>query len=354
MEKIKKIIVISLSIVVIAIGMYSVISKFKEMNQSENSLIKEKTGFLLGTVVQIKLPEPQPVKLFDEAFKLIGNIEDKMSINIEDSEVIRINENAGKSYIKVSPETYYVIERGKHYSELSEGRFDISIGPLVKLWGIGSKDAKVPLQSEIDNALSKVDYRNLLLDESDKSVMLAAEGMVIDLGGIAKGYAADVIADYLKSQNINNAIIDLGGNVLALGGNVKTDKWNIGIQDPFEPRNKYIGIIGVKDKTIVTSGVYERNFIENGKMYHHILDPFTGYPVENSLVAVSIIADKSIDADGLSTTVFALGLEKGAELIENLDGIDAIFVDKDKNVYITEGIKDSFTITNNDFKEKDL
>lgn len=354
MEKSRKIIVILLSIIVVAIGMYSVISKYKEMNQTKDSLIKEKTGFLLGTVVQIKLPEPQPVELFDGAFDLIKDIENEMSINIEDSEVIRINESAGKSFVKVSSETYYVIERGKYYSELSEGRFDISIGPLVKLWGIGSEDAKVPTQSEVDNALSKIDYNNILLNESEKSVMLAEEGMIIDLGGIAKGYAADIIANYLKSHNINNAIIDLGGNVLALGGNVKTDKWNIGIQDPFEPRNKYIGIIRIKDKTIVTSGVYERNFLENGKMYHHILDPFTGYPVENSLMAVSIISDKSIDADGLSTTIFALGLEKGSELIEKLDGIDAIFVDKDKNVYITEGIKDSFTITNDDFKEKDI
>lgn len=184
--------------------------------------------------------------------------------------------------------------------------------------------------------------------------MLANEDMIIDLGGIAKGYAADVIADYLKSKNIDNAIIDLGGNVLALGGNGKTDKWNIGIQNPFEPRNKHIGILSVRDKTVVTSGVYERYFIESGKRYHHILDPFTGYPVESPLMSVSIIADKSIDADGLSTTVFALGLEKGTELIESLDGIEAIFVDKDKNVYITKSLKESFRITNGEFNEKDI
>ncbi|MFA5524601.1 MAG: FAD:protein FMN transferase [Tissierellales bacterium] len=354
MKKAKRAIIISLSIVVIAIGLYSVFSKYKEMNPSEDSLIKEKTSFLLGTVVQIKLPESQPMKLFDQAFDILKDIEDKMSINIEDSEVIRINKSAGKSYVKVSPETYYVIEKGKYYSMLSEGRFDISIGPLVQLWGIGSKDARVPLQSEIDMTLSKVDYNKVLLNESDKSIMLAEEGMIIDLGGIAKGYAADIIANYLKSQDINNAIIDLGGNILTLGGNLKTDKWNIGVQNPFEPRNKYIGIINIKDKTIVTSGVYERNFTKDGKTYHHILDPFTGYPVENSLMAVSIISDISIDADGLSTAIFALGLEKGMALIENLDGIDAIFVDKDKNVYITEGIKDSFTITNDNFMEKDI
>ncbi len=354
MGKAKKVIVFILSIIVIAIGAFSIINKYKELKDSENKLIKEKTGFLLGTVVQIKLLDPQPEKLFNEAFSLIQDIENKMSINIEDSEVIRINNNAGKSYVKVSPETYFVIEKGKYYSSLSNGSFDISIGPLVKLWGIGSENAKIPPQDEIDKALSKIDYNNILLNESDKSVMLAKEGMIIDLGGIAKGYAADVIAEFLKSKNVNNAIIDLGGNVLALGENGKTEKWNIGIQNPFEQRNKLIGILNVRDKTIVTSGVYERYFIENGKRYHHILNPFTGYPVENSLMSVSIVADKSIDADGLSTTVFALGLEKGSELVEKLDGIDAIFIDKNKNVYVTKGIKDAFKITNDEFSEKDI
>lgn len=352
--KTKKFIVYILSIIVIAIGMYSIISKYKGANLSKDSLIKEKTGFLLGTVVQIKFPESQPVRLFDDVFVLLKEIENDMSINIEDSEVIRINKNAGKSYVKVSPETYYVIERGKYYSELSEGRFDISIGPLVKLWGIGTNAPKVPTQVEIEKELSKVDYTNILLNESDKSIMLAKEGMIIDLGGIAKGYAADVVADYLKSKDIHNAIIDLGGNILALGGNGRADFWNIGLQNPFEARNKHLGILKVKDKTIVTSGVYERNFTEKGKTYHHILDPFTGYPVENSLMSVSIIADKSIDADGLSTTVFALGLEKGAEIIKSLDGVDAIFVDKAKNVYITEDIKNSLTITNDEFTVKDI
>ena len=250
--KTKKFIVYILSIIVIAIGMYSIISKYKGANLSKDSLIKEKTGFLLGTVVQIKFPESQPVRLFDDVFVLLKEIENDMSINIEDSEVIRINKSAGKSYVKVSPETYYVIERGKYYSELSEGRFDISIGPLVKLWGIGTNAPKVPTQVEIEKELSKVDYTNILLNESDKSIMLAKEGMIIDLGGIAKGYAADVVADYLKSKDIHNAIIDLGGNILALGGNGKADFWNIGLQNPFEARNKHLGILKVKDKTIVT------------------------------------------------------------------------------------------------------
>lgn len=348
MIKAKKIGIFILSTVIIGIATFSIIFKYKE------NPIKVKTGFLLGTVVQIKLLESQPEKLFNEAFSIIQDIENKMSINIEDSEVSNINKTAGKSYVSVSPETYYVIEKGKYYSSLSNGRFDISIGPLVKLWGIGSENANVPSQNEINKAIGKINYKDILLNESDKSIMLAEEGMVIDLGGIAKGYAADVIADYLKSKNIDNAIVDLGGNVLTLGGKSKTEKWNIGVQDPFQQRSNYIGILSVRDKTIVTSGVYERYFIQDGIRYHHILDPFTGYPVENSLVSVTIVADSSIDADALSTTAFALGIEKGTELIEKIDGVDAIFVDKNKNVYITKGIKESFKIINDEFKEKDI
>lgn len=345
MKNTKKILIAALITIIIFIGIYSVFNK-KMMN--------EKTGFFLGTIVQIKFLEPQPEEVFDEAFDLIEDIENKMSINIEDSEVIRINNNAGKAYVKVSPETYYVIERGKYYSELSNGNFDISVGPLVQLWGIGSEGAKVPTQEEIDESLEKIDYNNILLNDSEKSVMLAEEGMVMDLGGIAKGYAADVVANYLKSKGYNNAIIDLGGNVLTLGGKNETEKWNIGIQNPFQERNKYLGILNVKDKTIVTSGVYERVLVENGKRYHHILNPFTGYPVENSLKSVTIVSDSSIDADGLSTTVFALGVEEGAKLVEELDGIDAIFVDNGKYVYITQGLKDSFKIINEEFIEKDI
>ena len=323
-------------------------------NEPQQNVTLSKTGFFLGTVVTVKVFEQVPESVFTDIFSMIESIEIKMSINIKNSEVNMINKKAGISYVKVSPETFYVIERGKYYSSLSDGHFDISIGPLVQLWGIGSESAKVPNQDEIEAALNKISYDKVLLNSSDSSVKLSEQGMIIDLGGIAKGYVADEIAKYLKSKGIQSAIIDLGGNVYALGTKNGTDSWSIGIQNPFEPRGKYIGILKLKDKTVVTSGVYERFLEENGKKYHHILNPFTGYPVENSLVSVSIIADKSIDADGLSTTIFSLGLKEGSALIETLDGIDAIFVDKDSNVYITSGLKDVFRISNESFKLKNI
>lgn len=318
-------------------------------SKTSDTLPISKRGFFLGTIIDINIYEQVSDDVFTDIFNLIDSIENKMSITIKNSEVSKINEMAGKSSVQVSPETFYVITKSKHYSSISDGLFDISIGPLVKLWGIGTENAKLPTPEEITSNLNKINYQNILLDKSNHEVKLLKEEMAIDLGSIAKGYVADEIAEYLQSQNIKNAIINLGGNIYALGNNPNSDFWSIGIQNPFEPRGKSLGYIHVKNKSIVTSGVYERYFEKDNKKYHHILDPFTGYPVENSLMSVSIISDNSIDADGLSTTVFSLGLEKGIELIESLDNVNAIFVTKDHNIYTTSNLKNHFTLTNNDF-----
>ncbi|WP_461205153.1 FAD:protein FMN transferase [Clostridium sp. DL1XJH146] len=325
------------------------LSACSNKNTSELTTPISSSGFFLGTVIDINIYNDVDEEIFDNVFSILENIENKMSINLEESEVIDINNNAGNSFVKVSDETFYVIQKGYYYSELSKGNFDISIGPLVKLWGIGSEDAKVPTDEEIDATLKNVNYKNVLIDEENSSIKLENENMILDLGAIAKGYAADVIATYLKDHDVDSAIINLGGNVYALGSKAGED-WSLGIQNPFDSRGSYFGILKVIDKTVVTSGIYERYFEENGVRYHHILSPYTGYPINNSLVSVSIITDNSIDADALSTTTFSLGLEEGLILIETLEDTEAIFVDEDYNVYTTSGLKDNFTITDNDFK----
>ncbi|MCY6372661.1 FAD:protein FMN transferase [Clostridium ganghwense] len=345
----KKYSIMVLSILVSLIFAY----KFLFADSSKNiktNLPKSKSGFFLGTHVEISLYDNSSDEIFDECFNILKDVEDKMSINIDTSEVSNINKNAGKSPVKVSSQTFSVIKRGLYYSSLSKGHFDISIGSLVKLWEIGSENAKVPSKEEIEKSKSTINYKNILLDEKAQTVKLANKDMFIDLGGIAKGYAADVLANVLKSKKIESAIINLGGNVYALGSKPNGKTWNIGIQNPFEPRGKHLGILNINNKSIVTSGVYERFLEKNGKRYHHILSPFTGYPVENSLVSITIIADNSIDADGLSTTVFSLGLDAGRELVESLDGIDAIFVTNKKEVYTTSSLKNNFSLLNNDFK----
>jgi len=321
-----------------------------EISTDESVEPKSENAFYLGTVVDITIYDKAPDNIFETLFSKIEDIENKMSLNIDSSEVNKINENAGKNFVEVSEDTYNVIKKGKYYSDITKGNFDITIGPLVNLWQIGTENAKVPSEVEIKNKLPLINYENIILDENEKKVKLDKENMKLDLGGIAKGYAADELADILKDNNVNHAIINLGGNVLALGDKPDGSSWKIGVQNPFEPRGKHIAIASVKDKTVVSSGVYERNFTEGGKFYHHILNPFTGYPVENKLQSVTIISDTSFDADGLSTGIFALGLEKGLEFVEKTEGVDALFITDEKKVYITSNIKKNIEMTNKEFK----
>jgi thiamine biosynthesis lipoprotein len=338
------------------IVVFSIIIMTSFLNDSPANNPKSKTGLFLGTIINITIYDSLSDQSFEEIctdiFNELQSIENKMSININDSEVSKINEHAGKIPTEVSPETFYVINKGKYYSRLSNGAFDISIGPLVKLWGIGSDHACVPSKEEIKLNKQYINYKNVILDKSTNSVQLNHEGMILDLGGIAKGYAADIISEYLRTKKIENAIVNLGGNIYALGCKPGADFWNIGIQNPIEPRGAYVGIVHVVNKSIVTSGIYERFLIEDGIRYHHILSPFTGYPIENELASVSIIANKSIDGDGLSTTIFSLGIKDGSDLIESTKGVDAIFITKNNEIYITSGLKNSFTLKNTNFKLK--
>ncbi|EOC99651.1 FAD:protein FMN transferase [Caldisalinibacter kiritimatiensis] len=351
-RKLQKNIIISVLVItlLLTLGYNLFFSKGKQYTNEPIS----KTGFLLGTIVEVKIYDQVDEAIFDKVFNILDEIENKMSVNIQTSEVSKINNNAGIKSVNVSEETFNVINKGKYYSSISNGNFDISIGPLVELWNIGSGNEQIPSSKQIQEALNNIDYRNIILDKSNYSVRLSKKGMMIDLGGIAKGYAADKIASYLKDNNINSAIINLGGNVYALGARPDKTPWKIAIQNPLETRGTYLGTVELKDKSVVSSGVYERYFVHNDKRYHHILSPFTGYPVENSLLSVTIVSDKSIDGDGLSTAVFTLGLDKGANLINSLEGIEAIFIDDKQNVYITTGLKNSFELTDNEFTLKIL
>jgi FAD:protein FMN transferase len=345
MQKIKRRMSILLVFVLLVLGL-SGCAKKEEVSGEPIA----KTDYLLGTVVTITIYDSVSEKVLDKAFDRIKEIENKMSLNIEGSEVNKINEKAGVDYVKVSDETFNVIEKGKYYSEVSDENFDITVGPLVELWGIGSEDAKVPSKEEIESAKSLINYENILLDKSKKKIKLKEKGMIIDLGGIAKGYSADVVAEVLRENGVEHAIINLGGNILTMGSKTTGEPWRIGIQNPDTSRGEYIGIVSVEDMTVVTSGIYERFLEKDGKKYHHILSPFTGYPIENSIAGVSIITKHSIDADGLSTSLFSLGVEEGLKKAETLEGVEVVFVTKDDKVYITSGLKDNFQLTDSNFE----
>lgn len=307
------------------------------------------TDFALGTVVSATLYDADKRELFPELFDLIRGYENRISRNIEGSCIYSLNLNAGKQSVKVSEDVFDILTLSEKYAELSSGRFDITVGPLIDLWGIGTENAKVPPADEIKKALSLIDWRKLVLDREGLTAFLPAAGMAVDLGGIAKGFIADRAGDFLKEKGVSGGIVDLGGNILVFGRKPDDSDFNIGIQDPFDVRGKYIGIVNISSGSVVTSGVYERFLEKEGKRYHHIFDISTGYPVDNEIAGVSVVSRFSADGDALSTSVFALGLERGMELIEKTEGSEAIFISKSKEVYVSSGLKNNFRITDEDF-----
>lgn len=318
----------------------------------ESSTPLVKSEVVIGTVCTISLYDNKDEKILDEVFNRLKELESILSINKLGTELDKVNEMAGKEPVKVGDDTFIVVTQGLKYSKLSQGSLDITIGPLVKLWGIGTDTAKVPTESEINEKKSLINYNDLVLDENNKTIFLKRENMIIDLGAIAKGYAADEVAEILTKNNVKSAIIDLGGNIFALGSKVDGSNWKIGIQDPENTRGASIGYIELSNKSVVTSGIYERYFEANGKKYHHILNPQTGFPYENEILGVSIISDKSIDGDALSTTLFSLGIEKGLEFINSQENVEALFLSKDHNIYLTQGLKDKLKLNSDKYTIK--
>ncbi len=302
--------------------------------------------FLLGTTCVITIldweKEADPQDAITLAFEKIQSMENLLSVNIDTSDISSIN-RSGLSGFTPDPMVLDVLNQALDIAGFSDGRFDPSIGRLVALWGIGTDHAAVPEEKDLEEALSTIDYKKIEISDTGR-VSLLNPGASLDLGGIAKGYAADIVRDSLRSSGIRSAIINLGGNVLVMGKKASGDPWRIGIQDPREPRGEYLGIIEVSEKAIVTSGVYERFFVEDGVHYHHILDTETGYPVQNGVISTSIIHARSVQADGLSTALFALGVEEGMTLANTLEDTGVIMIDENNRVYITDNLKDSFQL----------
>jgi thiamine biosynthesis lipoprotein len=302
-------------------------------------------AFVLGTAIRVTLYDRAPEAIFTRVFEEMQVIEDKMSLSYEGGEIMAVNSAAGEHPVIVSRETFGVVEAGLQYSQLSGGAFDITIGPLVRLWGIEPGEGEVPPQAAIEDRLSLVDYRNVVLDREEMSIFLTEPEMAIDLGAIAKGYAGDKAADMLENSGVGHALLDFGGNIVTVGRKPDGSRWRIGIQNPEDDRGRYLGILEVGEAAVVTSGVYERYFIQDGVRYHHILDTDTGYPVWNGLSSATVIAGQSTAADALSTAVFSLGLVDGLDLVERLPDVEAIMVAEDGTVYVTPGAQRDFRLT---------
>ncbi len=320
---------------------------------AETALPVSETYYIFGTVVTVKVYDAKVTK---ENFAKIGEILKDVDrwLNREnaDSDIAKVNRMAGKEAAAVSPETFTAVKFALEDSQKSNGVFDLTVGPLVDLWGIGKEGAHKPADTDIAKAKALIGYQDVVLDEAKHTVMLKRPGMSLDIGGTGKGYAADLIADYLVSQGFGGSIIDMGGNLLTVGLKPDGSEWNIGIQNPDKSRGNTIGTVKVGPLAVVASGIYERFFIENGVRYHHIMDTATGAPIQNELASVTILCDGAMVGEGLDNLVFAYGLEKGLEYVDARSGVEAIFITKDHKVYVSKGLKgklqlmdDTFTLT---------
>lgn len=312
--------------------------------------IEPQTEYVLGTLCTINLFEQGTPELYRTLFARLREIDDRMSVNKADAELVRVNAAAGSEPVLVHPDVIEVISAALRYAQLSDGAFDPTVGPLVKLWGIGTDNARIPAPEEITAVLPLINWRDVVVDTEAGTVFLKRSGMALDLGAIAKGYAADEMARILSERQVPRAIIDLGGNILAYGEKQGGKNWRIGVQDPLGERGSPIGILEIKNKTMVTSGVNERFLIKDGVRYHHILSTSDGYPVQNGLLSVTIIGDRSIDADGLSTSVFAMGWERGRRLLESLPTVEGIAIFEDRTVDATPGARATFTLTGEGYR----
>jgi thiamine biosynthesis lipoprotein len=303
------------------------------------------TDFLLNTVITIYLYDSDDEEILNGCFQVIKKYEEIYSRTSSTSELYALNHrtlpnNNGK--YQISKELSDILSDGLYYSKLSKGGFDITIEPIVSLWDFTSDPPVLPSKESIEEQLPKVGYEYITLEGNE--ITFAKEGIGIDLGAIAKGYIADRVKDYLIQQGVHSAIINLGGNILCVGSKPDGVPFQVGIQRPFGTQSETMATMDITDYTVVSSGIYEKYFKEDGIIYHHLLDTKTGFPYDNNILSVTIITPRSVDGDGLSTTCFALGVEKGLELINSLPDTYAVYVTKDYQLHYSSGMKEALKV----------
>ena len=314
---------------------------------SDSTRVYSYSAVLMGSPILLKLFAHDEA-LASRVFRLIKQYEDLLTVNRAQSQVMDINHAAGQHSVAVSSPVYALIKCAKAASLLPQSAFNLAIGPLVKRWRIGFRGDSVPPADEIARLLTLTDPRQVVLNDANESVYLTQPGMEIDLGAIAKGYIADRVRDYLHKEGIAQGLINLGGNVQTLGS--PEGGWSIGLKKPFSTAGAMIGALEVANKSVVTSGVYERFFEHNGHLYHHILDPRTGYPLDNELDSVTIISSDSIDGDIWTTLMYGMGVEKGCAALRARPDIEAIFVTRTKEVVLSSAHHYRFTLLDSEYR----
>ncbi|MGY3766676.1 FAD:protein FMN transferase [Vagococcus vulneris] len=293
---------------------------------------------MMGTVITLDIGATNAKELIDNSVQLLRMYEKRFSANDPNSELMAVNQAAGIRSIQVHPDLFKLIKLGKYHSCAADSHLNIAIGPLVKLWHIGFKDARVPSPEDIKKRLILINPQKIELDEKTQSVYLQIPGMEIDLGALAKGFIADLIIDYLKEQQAESAMLNLGGNVVVLGNAPTRDDgfYRIGIQDPLSSRNTYMTIIPVHNQSVVTSGVYERKLKIGDKTYHHIFDSKTGYPITSDISSLTIVSHHSVDGEIWTSRLFGKGILEILEVVGQLKNVECLIIDNQNKLYQSE------------------
>ncbi|MBI2969694.1 MAG: FAD:protein FMN transferase [Gammaproteobacteria bacterium] len=288
-------------------------------------------GVTMGTTYTVKvadapLPAPRD-QLPDLVFDALDEVDRRMSTFIEESELSQLNRNSSMDWVPVSRELFSVLERAMQASRLSGGAFDVTVGPLVNLWGFGPAEnsRRIPANAEIAAVLARTGYTRLVLDEQRLAVRKARPDLYIDLSGIAKGYGADVVADSLSARGVKNFMVEVGGEIRAAGRNERGQVWRLGIETPGAGRRSVKRVIDLRDSGMATSGDYRNYFERDGVRYSHIIDPADGRPIRHRLASVTVVHPSATCADALATALLVLGPEKGVALAER-EKLAALFI----------------------------
>ena len=298
--------------------------------------------YAMNTVIEQKWYGESADTVYTGMETKIREIESVLSLHLSQSEIAAINENAGVQPVEVSQRTFDLLQRAKELSEQSDGAFDITIAPVVELWGITSDHPHVPTDEELAQAMALMGLEDLVLDEEACTAYLTRPGMAIDLGGIAKGWTADQLREYARELGAERGYVSLGGNLMIIGERPDGDPFKFGLRDPQGDASTYLGTVTLEDGcTMATTGGYERYFEEDGIRYHHVLDPRTGYPADSDLLSVAVISKDGTLADYLSTTLFVQGLEAAKEAAGSED-YALVMVDQENNVWISGSLRGNF------------
>lgn len=331
-------------IILLALVLFTGCSSISE----DKIFMYEKDDFAMGTIIRQKIylnEENQELAdtILNEVILKINDLEKLFDPKLETSDIYKINNTIlVNDPPVVSSYTIDIINRSLYFSELTNGAFDISLGKIIDVWKINEGNKIVPSKEVIDSLLVNEGYTNIKVNNRRKTVRLNAN-IDLAIGAIAKGYAGDEVIKIYKKYNVTSAFINLGGNVV-LFGDKNGDSWKVGIQNPRLPQGNYIGVLTLENKSVVTSGDYERYFESESIRYHHIIDPENGFPSRSGLISSTIISEDSTMADALSTAVFVLGYEKGRALIDSIESVEAIFITDTKEIYVTDGIQNNFEL----------